>query len=77
MDWFLKILELCGLNQKRTSPHEHQRYFNQVGVFEEKRVLVKAGLSQWGIFLRKPHTWQRSAGDPALSFNLLKQRAFS
>ena len=54
MDWFLKILEWCGLNQKRTSPHEHLRYFSDVQGFDAKRVFARAGLSQWGVFQKSP-----------------------
>jgi SAM-dependent methyltransferase len=50
MDWFLRLLEWCGLNQKRTSPHDNLCYFADVEGFVEKRIFVKAGLSQWGIF---------------------------
>lgn len=53
MDWFLKILEWCGLNQQRTSPHHHLRYFQEVKGFGKKRILIKAGLSQWAIFSKK------------------------
>ena len=50
MDWFMELLERCGLNQKRTSKHDHLCYFGEVEGFENKQICVKAGLSQWGIF---------------------------
>lgn len=54
MDWFLKVLEWCGLNQRRTSPHIHLQYFDKVQGFAAKKVLTKAGLSQWGVFQKSP-----------------------
>ena len=53
MDWAMKILEAAGLNQKRTSPHDHLVYFRDVPLFELEQYKVPGGLSQWGIF-RKP-----------------------
>lgn len=53
MDWAMKILEAIGLNQRRTSPHDHLVYFDRIARFEPVSLLRKAGLSQWGI-LRKP-----------------------
>jgi SAM-dependent methyltransferase len=53
MDWAMKLLEAVGLNQRRTSPHDHLVYFEQLRGFEPISLLRKAGLSQWGI-LRKP-----------------------
>ena len=63
MDWFMKFLEWCGLNQKRTSRHDHLRYFDEVQGFEQKRIFVKAGLSQWGIFSKRPATVSALATD--------------
>ncbi len=51
-DWVMKLLEAVGLNQRRTSPHDHLVYLEKVPLFAEKRVKVVAGLSQWGVFLR-------------------------
>lgn len=53
MDWIMKTLEALGLNQKRTSPHDHLVYFEEIPAFEKVSLLRKAGISQWGI-LRKP-----------------------
>lgn len=50
MDWAMKILERLGLNQKRTSPHDHLVDFRRVPHFERKQVKIVAMLSQWGIF---------------------------
>jgi SAM-dependent methyltransferase len=49
-DWLLRVLEWTGLNQKRTSPHDHLAYFRRVGEFEHKEVKLVALLSQWGTF---------------------------
>lgn len=53
MDWAMKLLEAAGLNQRRTSPHDHLVYFETLRAFEAVSLQRKAGLSQWGI-LRKP-----------------------
>ena len=52
MDWFLKILEMIGLNQKRTSPHENLVYLSKVEEFNKKEIMLKAFLSQWSIFTK-------------------------
>jgi len=51
-DWVMKTLEAVGLNQKRTSPHDHLVYLEKVPVFTSKQVKVVAGLSQWGLFVK-------------------------
>ena len=51
-DWVMKTLEAVGLNQKRTSPHDHLVYLYSVPLFTEKRVKVVAGLSQWAVFVK-------------------------
>jgi 2-polyprenyl-3-methyl-5-hydroxy-6-metoxy-1,4-benzoquinol methylase len=51
-DWVMKLLERAGLNQPRTSPHDHLVYLDRVPLFAEKRVKVVAGLSQWGVFVK-------------------------
>lgn len=48
MDWVLKILETVGLNQKRTSPHDHLLYVNTVEHFSPLELRTIAFLSQWG-----------------------------
>ena len=53
MDWAMKLLETVGLNQRRTSPHDHLVRFETLPWFEPVSIVRKAGLSQWGI-LRKP-----------------------
>jgi len=50
MDWFLKVLEFFGLNQKRTSRHDHLVYLKNVELFSDKKINIIAGLSQWAIF---------------------------
>lgn len=53
MDWAMQLLEAVGLNQKRTSPHDHLIDFRTIPLFEAVSLRRVAGLSQWGIF-RKP-----------------------
>ncbi len=43
-------LETLGLNQKRTSPHDHLIRFLDVPYFQHKEVRVMGFLSQWGVF---------------------------
>lgn len=49
-DWVMKCLEAVRLNQKRTSPHDHLVYLDQVPWAGSREVKIVAGLSQWGIF---------------------------
>lgn len=53
LDWVMKTLEWCGLNQRRTSPHSNLTYFRQIPRFEIVELKTVAGLAQWGV-LRKP-----------------------
>jgi SAM-dependent methyltransferase len=50
MDWVLKILEYCRLNQKRTSPHSNLVYLKNISCFPNKKIKIVTFLSQWGIF---------------------------
>ena len=52
-DWVMQLLEALGLNQQRTSPHDHLIDFRTIPYFEPIELKRVAGLSQWGI-LRKP-----------------------
>lgn len=52
-DWIMQLLEGLGLNQQRTSPHDHLIDFRTIPYFEPVALKRVAGLSQWGI-LRKP-----------------------
>lgn len=53
MDWVMKALEAVGLNQKRTSPHDHLVSFGKVPLFANKQIEVVGGLAQWGIFTKE------------------------
>ncbi len=53
-DWLLKILEGCGLSQRRTSPHDRLVDLATVGPFERKRVWRVGLLSQWAVFRKMP-----------------------
>ncbi len=55
MDWACKILERVGLNQQRTSPHDHLIYFKDIPLFEPEETRVVKLIGQWGKF-RKPAT---------------------
>ena len=48
-DWFLKILEAAGFNQKRTSAHSHLIDVRTVKLFEVVYYKQILGLSQWAI----------------------------
>ena len=50
MDWAMKVLEGLGLNQRRTSPHDHLVDFRNVPLFERRRIKIVGLLSQWGTF---------------------------
>jgi 2-polyprenyl-3-methyl-5-hydroxy-6-metoxy-1,4-benzoquinol methylase len=49
MDWAMRALERFGLNQKRSSPHDHLVALSDVPRFPRKQVRIVAGLAQWGI----------------------------
>lgn len=51
-DWILKCLEVCGLNQPRTSPHDHLTYLECIKLFKKRQIAVIAQLSQWGVFTK-------------------------
>ena len=52
-DWFLKVLEIVGLTQKRTSPHSNLVYLKTIKRFEDRMVFNKFGLSQWCIMTKR------------------------
>jgi len=52
MDWACQLLEAVGLNQKRTSPHDHLIDFRDVPRFQPVEIKVVAGMSQWGRFVK-------------------------
>ncbi|MGA2617607.1 MAG: methyltransferase domain-containing protein [Thermoguttaceae bacterium] len=53
-DWLLKVLEWCGLSQRRTSPHDRLVDLGTVGQFERKQVWLVGLLSQWAVFQKLP-----------------------
>lgn len=53
MDFACKCLEVVGLNQKRTSRHDHLIYFDKIPFFEPLEIRTVGFMSQWGRF-RKP-----------------------
>jgi 2-polyprenyl-3-methyl-5-hydroxy-6-metoxy-1,4-benzoquinol methylase len=52
-DWVMRLLEAAGLNQKRTSPHDHLVDLRTVAWAGEREIRIVGGLAQWGV-LRKP-----------------------
>lgn len=52
MDGILKVLETVGLNQKRTSPHEHLLDLRSISYFERTDIKVVGFLSQWAILTK-------------------------
>ena len=52
LDWVMRLLETCGLNQRRTSPHSNLTYFRRIAGFEFVEVRTVAGLAQWGVLKR-------------------------
>jgi SAM-dependent methyltransferase len=53
MDWLCKLLETMGVNQKRTSPHDHLIDFKDIPFFEPVETRTVKLIGQWGKF-RKP-----------------------
>ena len=58
-DGIMRLLEALGLNQKRTSPHDHLIAFETIPRFEPVALRHIAGLAQWGV-LRKPGPQQHN-----------------
>lgn len=52
MDWVMKLLEAIGLNQTRTSPHDHLVYFDQVEWTGARELKTVGFLAQWGVFTK-------------------------
>jgi len=52
MDWMLRILELVGLNQKRTSKHDHLVYLKDIPYFAHKEIRIIGFMSQWAILTK-------------------------
>lgn len=48
-DWLCRLLEVIGLNQKRTSKHECI-YFKDIPLFEPVKIKTVGAMAQWGIF---------------------------
>jgi SAM-dependent methyltransferase len=64
MDWALRILEAVGLNQKRTSPHDHLVDLRNAPCFARKDVKIVAFLSQWGVLWKEGDPCVCKEGDP-------------
>jgi 2-polyprenyl-3-methyl-5-hydroxy-6-metoxy-1,4-benzoquinol methylase len=53
MDWACQILEAVGINQKRTSPHDHLIDLRTVQCLQLVELRIANFIGQWAIF-RKP-----------------------
>jgi len=47
MDWLCKLLEWCGINQRRTSPHTRLVYLDRLDLFEPGELRRVMLISQW------------------------------
>ena len=54
-DWICRLLEMAGLAQKRTSPHDHLVDLRRVPRFELQSFERVGWLAQWGV-LSKPRS---------------------
>ena len=52
MDWAMRLLEWLGLNQKRTSPHDHLVCLKNVPQFTDKKIKYAAFLAQWEVLTK-------------------------
>ena len=73
MDWLLKITEALGLNQRRTSPHDHLVDLTTVPGFRHKTIRIILGLGQWGCLRSRIRPGLRLT----LKKDLLARRVFS
>lgn len=53
MDWVMKLLENLGLNQRRTSPHDHLVYFADVPWSGTREIRTVGFLAQWAVFTKR------------------------
>jgi 2-polyprenyl-3-methyl-5-hydroxy-6-metoxy-1,4-benzoquinol methylase len=51
-DWVLNILETIGINQKRTSPHDHLVDLKTVRYFRQREVWSFLILTQWAVLTK-------------------------
>jgi SAM-dependent methyltransferase len=51
-DWLLELLERIGINQKRTSPHDHLVDLKKVPYFRHREVWHFLVLTQWAVFTK-------------------------
>lgn len=52
LDWVMKVLEALGVNQQRTSPHDHLVDLRDVRWPGSRQIKTVLALSQWGTFTR-------------------------
>lgn len=63
-DGLCRALEICGLSQRRTSPHAHLVDFRRVPGLRLEALRRPAGIAQWGKF-RKPERAEASGAGAA------------
>jgi SAM-dependent methyltransferase len=61
-DWVMRLLERAGLNQRRTSPHDHLIDLRGAPFFEQREVRIVGGLSQWAVLRKAPGAASTAAG---------------
>ncbi len=54
LDWVMKVLEFVGLNQRRTSPHDHLVSFADLPWSGSREIRTVGWLAQWGTFTKRP-----------------------
>lgn len=55
MDRMCRLLERARLSQRRTSPHTHLMYLDDIPPeFRKIEISIRAGISQWGVFEKAP-----------------------
>jgi 2-polyprenyl-3-methyl-5-hydroxy-6-metoxy-1,4-benzoquinol methylase len=54
MDWVCKLLEAMGVNQRRTSPHDHLVDLRLAPFFEQKTIRRVCGIMQWAVLVKNP-----------------------
>lgn len=54
LDWVMRLFEALGLNQRRTSPHDHLVRFSNIPWDGSRHIRTVGFLSQWGVFVKRP-----------------------
>jgi cyclopropane fatty-acyl-phospholipid synthase-like methyltransferase len=65
-DWVMRILEAVGLNQRRTSPHDHLVDLRVAPYFADRRIEIVGGLSQWAVLRKASAAAATAKGESAV-----------